>query len=64
MQDELIAIKGVKDGLLISLSPKENWQSVTDHLASRIDDRADFLPAPLSPWSSARVPCPSMNLAR
>ena len=42
MQDELIAIKGVKDGLLISLSPTENWQSVTDHLASRIDDRVDF----------------------
>ena len=42
MQDELIAIKGVKDGLVISLSPTENWQSVTDHLASRIDDRADF----------------------
>ena len=42
MQDELIAIKGVKDGLLISLSPTENWQSVTDHLAARIDDRADF----------------------
>ena len=42
MQDELIAIKGVKDGLLISLSPTEKWQSVTDHLAARIDDRADF----------------------
>lgn len=42
MQDELIAIKGVKDGLLISLSPTENWQSVTDHLASRIDDRMNF----------------------
>ncbi len=42
MQDQLIAIKGVKDGLLISLSPTENWQSVTDHLASRIDARADF----------------------
>ncbi len=42
MQDELIAIKGHKDGLLISLSPTENWQSVADQLASRIDDRADF----------------------
>ena len=42
MQDELIAIKGVKDGLLISLSPTEKWQSVTDYLAARIDDRADF----------------------
>lgn len=42
MQDELIAIKGHKDGLLISLSPTEKWQSVADQLASRIDDRADF----------------------
>lgn len=42
MQDELIAIKGVKDGLLISLSSTEKWQSVTDFLAARIDDRADF----------------------
>lgn len=42
MQDELIAIKGVKDGLLISLSSTEKWQSVTDHLAARIDDRAEF----------------------
>lgn len=42
MQDELIAIKGVKDGLLISLSSTEKWQSVTDYLAARIDDRADF----------------------
>ena len=42
MQDELLAIKGVRDGLLISLSSTEKWQSVTDHLAARIDDRADF----------------------
>ena len=42
MQDELIAIKGIKDGLLISLSPTEKWQSVTDYLAARIDDRMDF----------------------
>ena len=42
MQDELIAIKGIKDGLLISLSPTENWQAVTDCLAARIDERGDF----------------------
>ena len=42
MQDELIAIKGTKGGLLVSLSATERWQSVTDHLAARIDDRADF----------------------
>lgn len=42
MQDELITIKGVQDGLLISLSPTEKWQAVADHLAARIDERIDF----------------------
>ncbi len=42
MQEELIAIKGMANGLLISLSTTENWQSVTDHLASRIDEQIEF----------------------
>ena len=42
MQDELIAIKGVNDGLLIALSTTEKWQLVTDQLAARIDEKADF----------------------
>ena len=42
MQDELIAIKGMNNGLLISLSTTENWQSVTDRLASRIDEQIEF----------------------
>lgn len=42
MQEELIAIKGVNDGLLISLSATESWQSVTDQLAARIDEKAGF----------------------
>ena len=42
MQEELVAIKGVNDGLLISLSPTESWQSVTDQLAARIDEKAHF----------------------
>jgi len=42
MQDELIAIKGHNGGLLISLSATENWQSVTDQLAARIDERVEF----------------------
>jgi len=42
MQEELVAIKGVNDGLLISLSPTESWQSVTDQLAARIDEKAQF----------------------
>ena len=42
MQEDLIAIKGVNDGLLISLSTTESWQSVTDQLVSRIDEQAEF----------------------
>lgn len=42
MQEELIAIKGVNDGLLIALSTTEKWQSVTDQLAARIDEQSDF----------------------
>ena len=42
MADELLAIKGISEGLLISLSPTEKWQSVTDELASRIDDKPAF----------------------
>ena len=42
MPQELIAIKGSSEGLLISLSPTEKWQSVTDELAARIDDKPAF----------------------
>ena len=42
MREDLIAIKGVNDGLLISLSATESWQSVTDQLAARIDEKAGF----------------------
>ncbi len=42
MPEELIAIKGTSDGLLISLSTTEKWQSVTDALARRIDDKRAF----------------------
>lgn len=42
MQDELITIKGIKDGLLINLSTTEEWQSITAELAAKIDERIDF----------------------
>ncbi|MCY3864846.1 MAG: septum site-determining protein MinC [Chloroflexi bacterium] len=42
MQEELVAIKGLNDGLLIALSATESWQSVTDQLAARIDEKAQF----------------------
>jgi septum site-determining protein MinC len=37
-----VTIKGVKDGLLISLSQTEEWQQVMKDLASRIDEKVAF----------------------
>jgi septum site-determining protein MinC len=42
MQDQMVAIKGIKDGLLISLSPTEEWLAITSDLASRIDQQSAF----------------------
>lgn len=42
MQEQTVAIKGIKEGLLIALSPGEEWQSVTAGLASRIDQQSAF----------------------
>lgn len=42
MQDQIVAIKGIKEGLLIALSPGEEWQLVTADLASRIDRQSAF----------------------
>jgi len=39
---DILTIKGIKDGLLISLSPTEEWQVITSELAERIDARLDF----------------------
>jgi septum site-determining protein MinC len=42
MQDQIVAIKGIKDGLLISLSPTEEWLLITSDLAARIDQQSAF----------------------
>lgn len=42
MQEQTVAIKGIKDGLLIALSPTEQWQQITADLASRIDQQSAF----------------------
>ncbi|MEZ4667757.1 MAG: septum site-determining protein MinC [Anaerolineae bacterium] len=42
MQEQTVAIKGIKDGLLIALSPTEEWQSITTDLAARIDQQSAF----------------------
>lgn len=42
MQEQTFVIKGVKDGLLISLSPTEQWNAMTADLAAHIDQRSAF----------------------
>ncbi|MEO0597151.1 MAG: hypothetical protein AAF126_13645, partial [Chloroflexota bacterium] len=46
--EDIVSIKGIKDGLLISLSATEEWQNITQTLASKLDAQADF-------FSGARV---------
>lgn len=42
MSNEFVTIKGVNDGLLITLSPTEEWQQITAELASRLDEKSAF----------------------
>lgn len=42
MRDDLVAIKGVKDGLFVSLNETEDWQHVLHDLAARIDEQSAF----------------------
>ncbi|RMF80626.1 MAG: septum site-determining protein MinC [Chloroflexi bacterium] len=42
MNEQTIAIKGTRDGLLISLSETEEWSQMTDELAAHIDEKGEF----------------------
>lgn len=42
MRENTVAIKGIKDGLLISLSPTEEWNLILGDLAMRIDQQTSF----------------------
>lgn len=42
MSNENVVIKGIKDGLLIVLSPTEEWLGITSELAARIDEKSSF----------------------
>jgi septum site-determining protein MinC len=42
MPDEIINIKGVNEGLLITLSATEKWERITGDLAVKIDEKAEF----------------------
>ncbi|MBZ0303643.1 MAG: septum site-determining protein MinC [Anaerolineae bacterium] len=42
MQEQAFAIKGVRDGLLISLDPTAEWGAAVASLAARIDEQSHF----------------------
>ncbi|MDX1994946.1 MAG: septum site-determining protein MinC [bacterium] len=42
MQEDTVAIKGIKDGLLITLSSTAEWPTITGDLAARIDEQGAF----------------------
>jgi septum site-determining protein MinC len=42
MQEQSFAIKGVKDGLLIMLSPTQEWHLITSGLAAHLDEQGQF----------------------
>jgi septum site-determining protein MinC len=62
MHDEMIAIKGNKDGLLISLNPTEEWLAVTGSLAARIDEKSSFFAGALITVDLADRPVPKHDL--
>jgi septum site-determining protein MinC len=48
MRDDRVGIKGIKDGLLITLNQDEEWRELTSELAKRIDGQSQF-------FSGARI---------
>lgn len=42
MQEQAFAIKGVRDGLLVSLDPAAEWGTAAAELAARIDQQSNF----------------------
>lgn len=48
LSSEMISIKGISDGLLITLSASDDWQHITRELAAHLDEQHDF-------FASARV---------
>mgnify|MGYP005840098921 CR=1 FL=1 len=42
MSSDIISIKGTSEGLLISVSPTEEWQAITSEIAARLDENLAF----------------------
>lgn len=42
MNDELLAIKGIREGLLFTIKANESWPTITRRIAARIDEKRAF----------------------
>lgn len=40
--NDIVSIKGIKDGLLVTLSTTDDWLVITKHLAEKLDEKAGF----------------------
>src|SRR5688572_9752997 len=63
MRENTVAIKGVKDGLLITISPTEEWSIVTGDLAARIDEKPSFFTGSKITIDAGERPVPKDQLA-
>ncbi|MDQ7027919.1 MAG: septum site-determining protein MinC [Anaerolineae bacterium] len=62
MTDDIVSIKGIKDGLLIALSPTEDWQSITRELATKIDEKLAFFKGARVTVNVGERPVPKYDL--
>jgi len=63
VREENVVIKGVKDGLLILLDPREEWPTVTAELAARIDEKLDFFAGARITVDLGERPVPKYDLS-
>jgi septum site-determining protein MinC len=63
MNQENVNIKGVSDGLLITLSTSEEWQLITTELASRIDEKSAFFAGAKITVDTGTRPVPKYELS-
>lgn len=63
MSDDVLTIKGIKEGLLISISPTEEWQSITAELAARLDEKSSFFQGARIILSTGERPVPKYELS-
>jgi septum site-determining protein MinC len=62
MSSDTISIKGVNDGLLITLSANEEWGVMTSELASRLDEKSAFFAGAKITVDTGERPVPKYEL--